>query len=194
VPWLTARGAAKDSPPPTLATVNADPMAKENLLAAARNALRGPSPDSAMPNATRVSSAPDARLAGKAVYSIAIQMPNVTSFSGSWIVWFSERQPVPGAPPPEVRAPVPLRKVDPKYVAEAAQERIEGTVRLFALIRRDGHVESVSLLRHLDDRLDKSAQDALSKWVFEPALRNGAPMDIEAVFEIPFHLAPRSPR
>jgi len=192
VPWLTARGGAKDAQP-TLA-VNPDPMARENLLAAARNALRNPPADPAMPAATRVLSAPDPRLEGRAVYSIAIQMPNVTSYSGSWIVWFAERTPVPGAPPPEVRAPVPLRKVDPKYVAEAVQERVEGSVRLFAVIRQDGHVESVHLLKHLDLRLDRSAEEALAKWVFEPALRNGAPMDVEAVFEIPFHLAPRPAR
>jgi TonB family protein len=86
---------------------------------------------------------------------------------------------------------VPLRKVDPKYVPDAIQERVEGSVRLSAVIRQDGHVESVHLLRHLDSRLDRSAEEALGKWIFEPALRNGTPIDVEAVFEIPFHLAPR---
>ncbi|HEY2013947.1 MAG TPA: energy transducer TonB, partial [Bryobacteraceae bacterium] len=177
------------------AIANPDPMARENLLAAARNSLHTPPPPEANePRATRVSSAPDPRLEGRAVYTVAIQMPNVTSYSGSWIVWFAERRPVPGAPPPDVRPPVPTRKVDPKYIAEAVQDRVEGTVRLFAVIRQDGRVESVSLLRHLDDRLDQSAQEALSKWVFEPALRNGVPMDVEAVFEIPFKLAPRAVR
>ena len=84
-----------------------------------------------------------------------------------------------------------MRKVDPKYIAAAADERVEGTVRLFAVIRRDGHVDSVAVLRHLDDRLDLSAREALSKWTFEPALRDGTPVDVDAVFEIPFRLAPR---
>jgi len=189
VPWLTARGGAKDAQP-TLAA-NPDPRAPENLLAAARNTLRNPPADPAMPAAARVSTAPDPFLEGRAVYSIAIQMPNVTSYSGSWIVWFAERQPLPGAPPAEMRAPVPLRKVDPKYVPDAIEERVEGSVRLSAVIRQDGHVESVHLLRHLDSRLDRSAEEALGKWIFEPALRNGTPIDVEAVFEIPFHLAPR---
>ena len=46
-------------------------------------------------------------------------------------------------------------------------------------------------MRHLDDRLDRSAQEALAKWEFDPALRDGTPVDVDAVFEIPFHLAPR---
>jgi outer membrane biosynthesis protein TonB len=43
----------------------------------------------------------------------------------------------------------------------------------------------------LDDRLDRSAQEALAKWEFVPAVRDGVPVDVDAIFEIPFHLAPR---
>jgi protein TonB len=140
----------------------------------------------------RVAEAPDPRLAGRVVYTVAIQMPNVTSFSGSWQVWFAEHEPVPGAPAMEIKAPVPLHKVDPKYIAAAAAERIQGKVRLFGVIRRDGHVDGIALLQHVDVRLDRSAADALGQWVFEPALRNGRAVEVDAVFEIPFHLAPRT--
>ena len=192
VPGLLVRGGAKDNQPTLVA--NASPSSREKLLAAARTAL-GTSPVAPSvprpPGATRVSSAPDPRLEGRTVYTVAIQMPNVTSYSGSWIVWFSDRDPEPGAPSHDVRPPIPLRKVDPKYIAAAVEERVEGTVRLFAIIRKDGRVESVALLRHLDDRLDRSAQDALAQWVFQPTLLDGAPIDVDAVFEIPFRLAPR---
>jgi TonB family protein len=59
------------------------------------------------------------------------------------------------------------------------------------VIRKDGRIEAVKLLRHLDDRLDTSAMESLAKWQFEPALRSGAPVDVDAVFEIPFRLAPK---
>ena len=91
-----------------------------------------------------------------------------------------------------MRPPRPLRKVDPKYVPAAADEKVEGKVRLAAIIRKNGHVERVELLRHLDNRLDQSSAEALAKWEFEPATRNGTPIDIDAVFEIPFHIAPKS--
>jgi TonB family protein len=192
VPGLLVRGGAKDSQPTLMA--NASPTSRENLLEAARAALGSAPATSKVPaqtTATRVSNAPDPRLDGRAVYTVAIQMPNVTSYSGSWIVWFAEREPKPGAPAHEIRPPMPLRKVDPKYIAAAAEERVEGVVRLFAVIRKDGHVESVALVRHLDDRLDRTAQEALAQWIFQPARLDGAPIDVEAVFEIPFHLAPR---
>ena len=95
-------------------------------------------------------------------------------------------------PAVDVRPPVPVRKVDPKYIAAAVSERVEGVVRLFAVIRKDGRVDSVAILRHLDDRLDQSAAEALAKWQFEPAMSNGAAVDVDAVFEIPFRLAPRA--
>jgi len=193
VPGLLVQGGAKDSQPTLVANVS--PTSRENLLAAARSAL-GPAPKipPAGPLAARVINAPDPRLQGRVIYTVAIQMPNVTSYSGSWIVWFAEREPLPGGKPVDMKPPLPLRKVDPKYIQAAADERVEGKVRLSAVIRKDGHVEAVSLLHHLDDRLDGSAVEALAKWEFEPALRNGTAVDIDAVFEIPFRLAPKLSR
>jgi TonB family protein len=176
------------------ATAIEPPTSMHNLLAAARSLpLQNDHPGSRA--AIRVTEAPDPRLSGRIVYSMSLQMPNVTSFSGSWLVWFAERgtavQPRSSTPPPGLTPPSPIRKVDPKYVNAARDERIEGTVRLAAIIRKDGSVDTVEVLHSLDSRLDRSAAEALAKWEFEPALRDGAPIDVDAVFEIPFHLAPR---
>jgi TonB family protein len=192
VPGLTVRSGVKDADP-TMVAPPFSPTSRENLMAAARvpggapTVTRTPSGASA----PRVTEAPDPRLSGRVIYSIAIQMPNVTSYSGSWVVWFAEREPLPGLQKVDMQAPVPLRKVDPKYVASAAADRVEGIIRLAALIRKDGHVEQISLIHHLDERLDRTAQEALAKWEFTPAMRDGVPVDVDAVFEIPFRLAPR---
>jgi TonB family protein len=195
VPGLMVRGGDSDPHSTLIAAAGLAPTSRENLAAAALTAAKAPAPPPPPPvtaGGTRVTEAPDPRLSGRVVYSVAIQMPNVTSFSGSWLVWFAEHEPVPGAPTVEIKAPVPLHKVDPKYVAAAAAERIEGKVRLFGVIRRDGHVDGIALLQHVDVRLDRTAAEALGQWVFEPALRNGRPVEVDAVFEIPFHLAPRA--
>jgi TonB family protein len=165
-----------------------DGIGRQQLLAAIRPMAHviptGPPP---APPPMRVSAAPDPALDGRVVYTMAIQMPNITSYSGSWMVWYAAREQASGA----MRAPSPLRKVDPKYIASAVADGVEGVVRLGATIRRDGHVDTVKLLRHLDDRLDRSAMESLAKWEFEPARRDGAPVDVDAVFEIPFRLAPK---
>jgi TonB family protein len=193
VPDLMVRDHDKQPPTPAVLVARVSPTSPEALLNAVKANVAVPSELHGRPVATRVTSAPDPRLAGRLVYTIAIQMPNVTSFMGSWVVWFAERQPLPGRPP-DIRSPVPLRKVDPKYIPAAASDRIEGKVLLAAVIRKDGHVDTVRLLKHLDDRLDRSAAEALGKWIFEPARRNGKPVDVDAVFEIPFSLAPLAAR
>jgi TonB family protein len=141
------------------------------------------------PSALRVSNAPDPRFDGRTVYMMAIQMPNITSYSGSWLMWYSERSARPISTS-VVTPPGVHRTVDPKYVAEAVSERVEGIVRLTAVIRKDGTVGSVELVRGLDARLDRTAQEALSKWLFSPAMRNGEPIDVDILVEIPFHLRP----
>jgi TonB family protein len=167
-----------------------DGGSRQALLAAIRPVVRSLPAEAALPPppATRVSSAPDPALNGRVVYTLSIQMPNVTSYSGSWLVWFAEREQAGAG---TMRAPEPRRKVDPKYIASAVADGVEGIVRLGAVIRKNGHVDSVTLLRHLDDRLDKSAMESLVKWEFEPAVHGGAPVDVDAVFEIPFRLAPK---
>ncbi|MGO9012048.1 MAG: TonB family protein [Bryobacteraceae bacterium] len=189
VPGLMAHGSTQDANAAMLAVLR--PMTRERIVAemlAGRASARPPAAGSA----ARAPDAPDPRFAGRAVYTISVQMPNTTSFSGSWLVWFAERRPLEGAPPPNMSSPVPLHKVDPKYYRDLVVDRIEGTVRLFAVIRKDGHVDAIEIIRGVDQRLDRSAADALAKWQFEPAKRDGMPVDVDAVFEVPFRLAPRS--
>ena len=64
------------------------------------------------------------------MYSLSVQMPNITSYFGSWMLWLSDPDPAQKA---GLQPPSPLRKVDPRYVPSAVAEKIEGVVRLSAL-------------------------------------------------------------
>ena len=112
----------------------------------------------------------------KRVHTVTINMPNLTSGSGSWILRFAELNG-DGAWHDEdegdLSAPVALRKVDPKYAPSAIRDRVEGTVLLAAHILRDGTVSNIEVLNTLDPRLDSSAMDALTRWEFQPATKNG---------------------
>jgi TonB family protein len=192
IPSLTVQGGAGNPQPPVM-VARLSPTSPEALAAALRAAHGGAPPAGASPHqVVRVANAPDPRMVGRQVYTMAIQVPNLTSYTGSWLVWFAGRDPETGGPAVDMRPPLPLRMVDPKYIAAAADERVEGKVRLWAVIGRDGHISGVALLQHLDDRLDHSAEEALGKWLFQPAQRNGLPVDVDAVFEIPFYLAPKN--
>jgi TonB family protein len=136
---------------------------------------------------------PETVLSSKDVYTMHIDMPNLTSFSGSWIVKFAQLQD--GNPPYHhetgvLSGPVPETKVDPKYPQTLIKERVDGEVVLYAIIRKDGSVDSIQVIRSLDPQLDKNAMDALSRWIFRPGARDGKPVDCEAVIHIPFRFRP----
>ncbi|MEP6715981.1 MAG: TonB family protein [Terriglobia bacterium] len=196
VPDLFVRGARVAPKPDLIAEAYASPTSATFLRGAMRAAgppalvHEAPSAPAHSPGSARVSSAPDPRFNGRDVYMMAIQMPNLTSYSGSWLMWYSSRTVRETGLEP-ISAPVPHRKVDPKYVATAVEERIEGKVRLACVIDREGRVSAVELVRGLDERLNESARDALSKWIFYPAMRNGSPVEVDVLVEIPFRLAPR---
>ena len=119
-------------------------------------------------------------------------MPNLTSVSGSWILNFAELndESAPGGyarpDPPDLAGPVPLTKVDPKYPPELRTLHVDGEVVLYAIIRKDGSVDSIQLVHSVDPHLDANAMEALAQWKFRPAEKHGDPVDLEAVVHIPF--------
>jgi protein TonB len=138
---------------------------------------------------------PEAIFARRRVYSMNVNMPNLNSATGSWILNFVEMRTAPTGPAStasgEVVEPAPLRKVDPKYPPNAIAENIEGEVILYAVIRRDGSVDSIQLVKGIDPQLDNNAMRALAQWKFRPAERNGESVDLEAIVHIPFRLPER---
>jgi TonB family protein len=121
-------------------------------------------------------------------YSIRLSMPNLNSITGSWIMRFARLNSEPGREE-DISAPEPLSKVDPAYPMSMMQDRVQGTVTLYAIIRSNGTVGDVRVLDGFDARLDENARVALERWRFRPGTRNGAPVDVEAVVRVPFKLA-----
>ena len=122
----------------------------------------------------------------KRFYTMSLNMPNLTSGAGTWVIRFAELNDTPDKT--EVTAPVAETKVDPAYPPELMRENLEGTVTLYAVIRSDGTVGDVRVLRGIDDRLDANACTALSRWRFQPGTKHGSAIDLEAVVQIPFRV------
>ena len=120
----------------------------------------------------------------KKFYSLILNMPNLTSASGSWIIRFAELRESDNKTP--IAAPVATSKYDPAYPADALRDNVEGVVKLYAIIRADGTVSGIKLLNGVDPRIDVAAERALSRWQFRPGTKNGDPVDLEAVVLIPF--------
>jgi len=152
---------------------------------------------------SKLSSEEQAVFGDRQLYSLSLNMPNLNSAGGSWIIRFAALKPDSPSASPSARAaagnasadgpssadlsaPVATRKVDPAYPLELMRQNVGGTVILYAIIHADGTIGRVRVLRSVDDRLDQFASQAIAKWQFQPATKNGAPVDVEATFWIPF--------
>jgi len=173
---------AHGSAPPRVLVTRPEPQAREED-APERN---GPPNFAALPPGAK----PEQIFASKKVYTMYVNMPNLNSSTGSWILHFSELRG-PGNGPRVASAalagPVALKKTDPKYPPSLVNDHVEGQVVLYAVIRRDGSVDSIQLVKGLDEQLDANAIDALGHWKFAPASKQGEPVDLEAIVYIPFH-------
>lgn len=132
---------------------------------------------------------PEKLLSGKEIFTLHVNMPNLSSATGSWVLNCGQLDE--GDDPRFQRAgtlsgPDLLQKVDPKYPQELIKEHVQGEVILYAIIRKDGSVDSVQLVRGLEPQLDRNAMEALAQWKFRPGTRDGAPVDMETVAHIPF--------
>jgi TonB family protein len=86
-----------------------------------------------------------------------------------------------------VTAPVALERPLPAYTEEARKAHAEGIVVLQGIIRKNGSIDTLKVLKKLGYGLDESAMKTIaSEWHFKPGLRNGAPVDVLADIEISF--------
>jgi len=125
---------------------------------------------------------------GRRRYVLRLNMPNLTSAMGSWTIRFAELKADDASAQGDISSPEPVRKVDPVYPASLLHDRVEGVVVLHAIIRSDGSVGDVRVLEGFNDELDANARNALEQWRFRPGLRNGVPVDVEAVVRVPFRV------
>lgn len=135
---------------------------------------------------------PEQIFSSRHVYSMNVNMPNLNSATGSWIIHFSELHHSGAAPSgASVTAPVPVRKIDPKYPQTLIQDHVEGEVILYGVIKQDGSVGAIQVVRGVDEQLDANAVSAFKEWKFEPAMKEGQAVDLEAIVHIPFRAPER---
>jgi protein TonB len=87
-----------------------------------------------------------------------------------------------------VSPPTVLSRVEPQYSEEARKARYQGTVVLEAIVKRDGTVDILRVVRSLGFGLDENAIQALKQWRFRPGMRNGIPVDVALNIEVNFNL------
>ncbi|HEV2102805.1 MAG TPA: TonB family protein [Candidatus Acidoferrum sp.] len=81
-----------------------------------------------------------------------------------------------------------VNKVTPLYPPLARQTRISGTVRLHAIIGKNGGVEQLQVVSG-HPLLVQSALDAVRQWRYQPTLLNGDPVEVDTEIDVVFSLA-----
>jgi TonB family protein len=89
-----------------------------------------------------------------------------------------------------VTIPVKVREVKPAYTSDAMRAKIQGTVWLQCVVRPDGSISDVQVVKSLDPvfGLDQEAVKAARQWVFRPGTRLGQPVSVQITIEMEFTL------
>lgn len=83
-----------------------------------------------------------------------------------------------------------LVRISPEYPSDAKKFRIQGTVKLSALINERGAVESVEVLDG-HPMLVGVAVEAVKKWKYKPTILKGTPVSVNTQIHVNFSLKQR---
>ncbi len=92
-------------------------------------------------------------------------------------------RPGSGITPPEL-----LSEVKPDYTEQARRRGLSGEVVLGIVVRSDGTVSQIRVLQGLGAGLDERAVEAVRRWKFAPARRQGVPVDVMVEVAVEFRL------
>lgn len=87
-----------------------------------------------------------------------------------------------------ISAPTAISAPDPNYTEEARRAKKQGTCVLWLIVDSSGHPRDIRVVRGLGFGLDAKAVDAVKQWRFNPALKDGKPVDVQISVEVEFHL------
>jgi periplasmic protein TonB len=87
-----------------------------------------------------------------------------------------------------VSQPIPVYTVDPEFSEEARRAKYQGEVMVQVIVDAQGNVQNPHIVRPLGMGLDEKALEAVVKYKFKPALKNGKPVAVYLTVAINFRL------
>jgi TonB family protein len=87
-----------------------------------------------------------------------------------------------------VSAPVPINTPQAKYSREARKKKIQGTCLVRIIVDAQGVPQNPKIVRTIGYGLDEAAVDAIKKYRFKPAMKDGHPVPVEISIQVNFRL------
>lgn len=87
-----------------------------------------------------------------------------------------------------ISAPQPVLTPDPEYTDEARRAKTEGTCTLWLIVDAVGRPRDIRVVHGLGFGLDAKAMEAVQRWRFDPALKDGKPVTVQISVEVEFKL------
>jgi periplasmic protein TonB len=87
-----------------------------------------------------------------------------------------------------ISAPEPVSTPDPEYTEQARLAKTQGTCVLWLIVDDQGHPRDIRVVRGLGMGLDAKAIDAVKQWRFQPAMKDGRPVNVQISVEVGFKL------
>jgi TonB family protein len=92
------------------------------------------------------------------------------------------------AVPPGGTQPEELDRAIPRYPVGARRAGIQGPVVIRGIVRRDGTIDNLEIIKDLPYGLGDEARRAVSRWRFRPATYRGEPIDVYYTVTVNFRL------
>jgi TonB family protein len=102
----------------------------------------------------------------------------------------SQRTGVYPAVPPGGTQPEEVDRVVPRYPLMARRANVSGSVVVRGIVRRDGTIDNVEIIKDLPYGLGEAAREAVQQWRFRPATYRGEPIDVYYTVTVNFRLTP----
>lgn len=87
-----------------------------------------------------------------------------------------------------ISAPQAISTPDPEYTEEARNAKTQGTCVLWLIVDELGNPRDVRVVRGLGFGLDAKAIEAVKQWRFQPAEKDGHPVNVQISVEVGFRL------
>jgi periplasmic protein TonB len=81
-----------------------------------------------------------------------------------------------------------IKQPKPVYPTLAKSARIQGVVKLHALISKEGIIENLTVISG-HPLLVPAALEAVKQWVYQPTLLNGDPVGVDTEIDVNFTLS-----